>query len=162
MRPIARCTAGSRSCTPRLMRVTPMGASASRRSSGSEVGSSSMAISASGAKANRSLQPVHDGDQAVARQRRRRAAAPVNMGDAARGGRSGPRPRRSRLRTARHSRDARIPAGRPRCCSRSRGRAGRRTARAGRATAAFRPAAPRASARRRSAATAGVKCGAVG
>ncbi len=27
------------------------------------------------------LEPVHDGDQAIARQRRRRAAAPVNMGN---------------------------------------------------------------------------------
>ena len=81
---------------------------------------------------------------------RRRAAAPVHVRD------RGPTADQVRYHVDLAQEHVRVmavrgtPAARPRCCSRSRGKAGRKTARAGRSTAAFRPAGPRASARRRS------------
>ena len=95
-------------------------------------------------------QAGHDRDERVGRQRSRRAAAPMHMADARAPADERRRQRDLALEPRGIGAAAKFRAGPRWCCSRNSSRAGRRTARAGRATAA-RPGRVRRATWRRSA-----------
>ena len=75
----ARCTSGSKSCTPRLRRLMPIAFRWRSRPASTVRGSTSIDISASGSKLNERAQRRHQARQLVVAEEGRRAAAEMQL-----------------------------------------------------------------------------------